>query len=157
MIGRKSLAVGLVASALGGGCGTVDNLRQPTVAPVRNPDATVCRVYGGVRGDWAAMSAYPWDRVTCTADYLLVPMMGIDLFFTFVGDTFTLPYTIGTEAWRLVGNPTPHDDSVRSAPVVTGTAPLNTTPVPVAGTPAPVAGDRVIPGSAAVKPALPRQ
>ncbi len=160
MVGRKSLAAALLASAIGGGCGTVDNLRQPTVAPTSNPDAPICRVYGGVRGDWAAMSTYPWDKVTCTADYLLVPIMGFDLIFTFVGDTFTLPYTAGTEIWRLVGHPKPRDYSLHHPVVVVPVGhktPTNVAPVPVGNSPAPTNTERAIPDSETSKFALPPQ
>ena len=97
---RTPLAVLLAATLLGGGCGTIDNLRRPAVAPANAPSAPVCRVYGGVRGDWAVISDYPWESVETYLDYVTVPLLAAgDLVFDVIGDTLTLPYT-AVEVYR---------------------------------------------------------
>lgn len=97
---RTPLAVLLAATLLSGGCGTIDNLHYPAVAPANAPSAPVCRVYGGVRGDWAVISDYPWKPVVTYLDYVTVPLLAAgNLVFDVIGDTLTLPYT-AVEAYR---------------------------------------------------------
>jgi uncharacterized protein YceK len=101
---RIPLAVALALALLGSGCGTLDNVNRPTHPPPGNPEAPVCRVYGGVRGDWALISEYPLSQTTVYADYVAIPVLaGINLFFSAVGDTITLPYTIVEELRRAFG------------------------------------------------------
>jgi hypothetical protein len=98
---RTSLALVLVLAAVGGGCGTLDNVKRPTVAPPHKPDAPVCRVYGGVRSDWDIIWDYPLSRAPSPVDYVAIPVLAAgDLFFAFVGDTLTLPYTAYEEVRR---------------------------------------------------------
>lgn len=99
---RTPLALVLVA-LFGGGCGTMDNIQRPSRAPAGNPDAPVCRAYGGVRGDWSIMSQYQWDHTASYLDYVFIPLLaGADICFDIVGDTLTLPYTLTAEARRAL-------------------------------------------------------
>lgn len=112
MTGRSALAAAVALAGLGGGCGTVDNIRRPVLPPPNNPNAQVCRVYGGVRGDWAVMAEYPWGNAPTFLDYIVVPAMAVaDLALTGVGDTVTLPYTAAAEARRAL------DHSAASSPL----------------------------------------
>jgi uncharacterized protein YceK len=103
---RTSLALIPAVALLCAGCGTMDNVKRPAIAPPTNPDAKVCRAYGGVRGDWEVISEYPWGRAETPLDYVVVPLLaGGDLFFTALGDTLTLPYTLVEEGRRAFARP----------------------------------------------------
>ena len=102
LFGRRSLVAATVLAALSSGCGTVDNIRRPVMPAPNSTNAQVCRVYGGVRGHWDAITDYSWHETPCVLDYALLPVMAaVDLGLSAVGDTFTLPYTVGAEVWRL--------------------------------------------------------
>lgn len=104
---RTTLVLVLVAAAASGGCGTLDNIQRPCVAPPEKPDGKVCRLYGGVRGDWAIVSEYPLSRAPSPVDYVAIPVLAAgDLFFDVVADTLTLPYTAYEEARRAFFPPT---------------------------------------------------
>lgn len=119
-----ALALVSVAAALGAGCGTVHNCKSPTYPPPGNPDASVCRVYGGVRGDVAVMAELPWRHLPTYLDYVTIPVMcAVDLVCTGVGDTVTLPYTGWAElrrAFRDPPAPTPAVVEVAPAPPAPG-------------------------------------
>lgn len=116
MAGR-TLALGLLTAVLGGGCGTVHNCKQPTYSPPANPDAPVCRVYGGIRGDAAVMLQLPWRNLPSYLDYVVIPAMcAIDLVCTAAGDTVTLPYTGWAEVRRAFFDPPPPEPTVERAP-----------------------------------------
>lgn len=138
---RTSLALVLVLAALGGGCGTLDNVKRPCVAPPHNPDAPVCRIYGGVRSDWDIIWDYPLSQAPTPVDYVAIPVLAAgDLFFAFVGDTLTLPYTAYEEVRRAFFPPAA---ASQFAPVVvTESAPVplpQPAPVPAPTTPTPTA------------------
>ncbi|HEY1188523.1 MAG TPA: YceK/YidQ family lipoprotein [Gemmata sp.] len=97
----------------------MDNIRRPVYPPGQNStDDQVCRVYGGVRGHWGEIADYPWRDAPTVLDYIVIPAMAIvDLGLTAVGDTFTLPYTIGVEVWRATH---PNGKTSESFPVVEG-------------------------------------
>lgn len=117
----------VILSASGAGCGTVDNVRRPVLRPAPNtPDDKLCRVYGGLRGHWDAITDYPWRNPPTWLDYVVIPAMAIvDLGLTAVGDTFTLPYTVGAEVWRAL-HP---EGKAPSAPLVVE-VPVVPVPVP---------------------------
>ena len=125
---RTTLALGLAVAAMSGGCGTVTNLKQPTHPPALNPDAPVCRVYGGVRADAVAMVHLPWSHMPSYIDYGILPVMCvIDLVCTTVGDTVTLPYTVGSEIDRAFFPPKsrpPLPTKPNPAPVVAPEPPV---------------------------------
>jgi uncharacterized protein YceK len=101
---RTPLVLVLATTLLGGGCGTISNVKCPTYPPTGNPNARICRAFGGVRDDWAIMSEYPLSKAPTYADYVLIPLMaGIELCFTVAGDTVTLPYTVVEEIRRAYG------------------------------------------------------
>ena len=101
MCGRKMLVGAALVAALGGGCGTVDNVRRPVYPLPNSSNAQVCRIYGGVRGDFGVMTEYPWRTTPSVIDYVALPAMaGVDLVLSAIGDTITLPYTCGVEVWR---------------------------------------------------------
>lgn len=93
---RAAVGGGLATVALlGGGCGTVRNLEEtagPKCVPEMPPDAPMKRVYGGVRSDWAEFRRDPEPSHTGTRLSTL-----IDLSFSAVGDTLTLPYVLAWE------------------------------------------------------------
>jgi hypothetical protein len=96
----------LAIALLGGGCGTLQNVNCPAVAPADNPNAPVCRVYGGARGDWAIISEYPLSESPSYADYVVIPVMAAGhLVFDVIGDTVTLPYTAVEEVRRAFYRP----------------------------------------------------
>ena len=127
---RPPLALVLAAAVLSGGCGTLDNVTRPTVAPADSPGAPVCRAYGGVRGDWAVMSEYPWDRTTSYIDYAVLPLLAAGtLLFDVVGDTVTLPYTAVEEVRRAFYRPAaPSGFAPVVVPEAVTAAPPATTP-----------------------------
>jgi hypothetical protein len=112
------LALVPLGAVLSGGCGTLNNIQRPAFPPPESPNAPVCRAYGGVRGDWATMSEYQWSRTASYLDYAIIPLLAAgDLFFTGVGDTFTLPYTLVEEGRRAFSSP----------PASTGSGPASAT------------------------------
>jgi uncharacterized protein YceK len=142
---RRILLVLVFAAVLAGGCGTLENVKRPTFPPAKKPDAPVCRVYGGVRMDWATMTDYDWSHTASYLDYVLVPILAvIDLALDVGGDTVTLPYTVIAEARRATRRPGADEPPVD--PAATPIAPGLPAPgaPPPAGTPpllgAPVSG-----------------
>ena len=108
MARRTMLVFALTAGALG--CGTIHNVKHPTRPPAGNPNASVCVIYGGLRGDWEAITEYNWKEPPSYADYVVVPLLcALDLLLTAGGDTVTLPYTVGGEVARFV-RPSPSPD-----------------------------------------------
>jgi hypothetical protein len=94
MTHRLPLALALAAALLGGGCGTIHNIRLPTVEPPDAPTAKVCRIYGGIRGDVPIIFDYPLSKSTELIDYVAIPLLAAnDIVWSTVGDTITLPYT----------------------------------------------------------------
>lgn len=142
MTGRGAL-VAVTLAALAGGCGTVHNCRRPTLPPADAPGADVCRAYGGVRGDWDAITDYPWRTTPSWLDYVVVPALAAtDLGFTAFGDTITLPYTAVAEVRRALAGPGATSappprpaERVDVAPVPPG--PAVPPPLPAAGVPGP--------------------
>jgi hypothetical protein len=125
MLRRTPLALVLIAALVGGGCGTMDNVKRPTFPPPQNSQAPVCRFYGGVRGDWTLATEYPWSRTPSYLDYVIIPvMMVINLGLDVAGDTVTLPYTLVAEGRRAYGSPSSSAEPTGSAPVApeSGTA-----------------------------------
>gem|GEM_PF-4261622 len=101
MYQRSFPVIGLVAALLSSGCGTMTNLKQPVLPPAGNPDAQVCRIYGGLRSDFSSVVHYPWAKTPSYIDYVVLPLMAtVDLCFTLAGDTLTLPYPIYAETRR---------------------------------------------------------
>ena len=123
MTGRRTFVLGLAVAALSAGCGTMGNLKRPAVAPASAPDAPVCRIYGGVREDWAVMSQYQWNPVVSYLDYVVLPVLAAGgLTATFLGDTLTSPYTLAVEARRALGGSAPPDPPQTAAPEVSSSA-----------------------------------
>jgi uncharacterized protein YceK len=132
MTHRTPLALALAVALLGGGCGTIHNLKQPTVAPPDAPTAPVCRAYGGVRGDWPVIWDYPLSQTKEYVDYVLIPLWAtVDLAFSAFADTFTLPYTAAAELRRALDRPA-KEPVAEFTPVV-----VSESPVPIPTTPAP--------------------
>jgi hypothetical protein len=132
---RTQLARVLTAALLSGGCGTVNNLNKPAIAPADNPSAPVCRAYGGLREDWDAFWNYPWDETTPYADYVFIPLLAVGNFcFDVVGDTLTLPYTTVEEIRRALHRPALSSGYVPVA--VPDNVPVAPAPPPATGTPA---------------------
>ncbi len=102
MAGRRTFAaLGLAATLLSGGCGTMDNVKRPTLPPPNKPDAKVCRIYGGLRGDFSVMTEFQQSSITSFLDYIVLPVLATtDLALDVVGDTITLPYTAVAEIRR---------------------------------------------------------
>ena len=102
----RGVVVALGLAVLGCGCGTVHNVRRPTLPPAESPGAEVCRVYGGVRGDWDAATDYPWRTTPTWVDYVVLPALAtVELGLTALGDTVTLPYTVVAEVRRALAGP----------------------------------------------------
>ena len=103
MMFRVAAAVWLAVPVACAGCGTVGNFTRLTPAdPVPEsvvnpppPVAPLYRVYGGVRGDVAAVRALRWDQEYSFLNYAVAPVLALDILFSFAGDTVTLPYTLG--------------------------------------------------------------
>jgi hypothetical protein len=136
---RTSIALVLTVALTSAGCGTFQNVKRPCVPPPGNPDAPVCRIFGGVRSDWASMREYPLTQTTHYADYVVLPlMMAGDLVLVTVGDTVTLPYTAYEEVRRAYFPPDPSTEG--SQPVPKGSlankTKSNATPTTAATTPA---------------------
>ena len=111
---RTLLALVLTAAAQSGGCGTIYNIKQPAVAPPDRPGADLCRVYGGVRGDWDNFWHYPWNPATPHVDYVCIPLLAAcNLFLDGVGDTITLPCTAVKAMRRALA----HSSASASAPI----------------------------------------
>lgn len=99
-------AVGCVLATLAllsGGCGTIQNLQQttgPKDVPEIPPDAPMKRVYGGVRSDWSELAGRrePGSPSAGTGSSLSAL---VDLPFSAVGDTLTLPYVLAWETGFL--------------------------------------------------------
>ena len=103
---RLPFALVLSAALACAGCGTLHNVKLPAVAPPESPNAPVCRAFGGVRGDWAIMTEYPWKRTPYYVDYVVLPVLaGVVLFLDGAGDAVTLPYTVVEEARRAFYRP----------------------------------------------------
>src|SRR5579871_4117070 len=92
MFHRAIRLLGLAVFALlGGGCGTVGNLRPPGESVAGDPEK---RVYGGIRSDLDHVQ-YNLDSSKPRMLFPLAVALGLfDLPFSFVGDTLTLPYTL---------------------------------------------------------------
>ena len=124
MAGRVAFVLGLVATTALSGCGTLDNVKRPITPPPANPDAPVCRVYGGVIGEVQVMSQFKKESIETPLDYVIIPLLGtIDLALTLGGDTVTLPYTIYAEVRRLIRRS-------ETAPAPTGGPAPSSEPVP---------------------------
>jgi uncharacterized protein YceK len=131
MVGRATFVVGAALAAATAGCGTLDNIKRPAVAPPSNPNAPVCRVYGGVTGEFKVIASFPKESIATPLDYVIIPVLAtIDLALTVVGDTVTLPYTIGVEVRRAVrpssGTPPPPPEATNAPvppPVTSNAAP----------------------------------
>ena len=91
----KAVATLTLCAALSGGCGTLYNLPPPGPAPFLGPGDHGSRTYGGVREEWEVLmgknNTQDYDRI-----YRMVaaPFLALDLPFTLIGDTITLPYTL---------------------------------------------------------------
>jgi uncharacterized protein YceK len=105
---RTAMVLGFISIALlCGGCGTVENLQEAT-QPSHHFDASWKTVYGGVSIDYAHL-------LECRDVTFKNPhdpwLMILDLPFTLIGDTITLPYTLAYELGLLGVNsayePTP--------------------------------------------------
>jgi uncharacterized protein YceK len=139
---RTSSALVLTVALLSAGCGTLDNVNRPAVAPPNNPDAKVCRIYGGVRSDFSTMLDYPWSHTVSFVDYVTVPVLAVlALGFDVVFDTITLPYTAYEEIYRVVKRP---ESSTNYVP---GVAPPQAPGTPPAPGAAPLPPPRPVTGS----------
>jgi uncharacterized protein YceK len=95
---RTALVLGFISIVLlGGGCGTVENLQEAT-QPSHHFDASWNTVYGGVSKDYAHLQESRDVTFKNPHDPWL---MLLDLPFTLIGDTITLPYTIAYELGLL--------------------------------------------------------
>jgi uncharacterized protein YceK len=59
-----------------------------------------CGVYGGVRSDCRAIYEFATTPPHCVPPVLLIPMLAVDLPFSMVGDTVTLPLTVSCSMRR---------------------------------------------------------
>ena len=125
MAHRTLAALVLAGALLSAGCGTLDNVNRPAVAPPNNPNAKVCRIYGGVRSDVSTITTYPWSHTVSPVDYVTVPVLAVlALGFDVVFDTITLPYTAYEEVYRAVARPESSTNYVPGvAPQSPGTPP----------------------------------
>ena len=94
MNGRFAAILAFVSSTLlSGGCGTFENLREAT-PPKDSCDVSLKTVYGGVRSDCSYLAEWANPKGP-EPKYLL--LTALDLPFTLIGDTITLPYTLAYE------------------------------------------------------------
>ncbi len=138
MAGRAAFVLGLVATAAVSGCGTLDNIKRPVTPPPANPDAPVCRVYGGVIGEVHVMSQFKKESIASPLDYVIIPLLGtIDLVLTAGGDTVTLPYTIYAEVRRLIrrSEPAPAPPGGPAPPPPEAVPPPSSEPLPPPASP----------------------
>jgi hypothetical protein len=139
MAHRTTLALVVSLALACAGCGTLENVKRPCFPPPDAPTASLCKVYGGVRGDWDIIMDYPWERTDSFLDYVTVPpLAAFDLFFALVGDTITLPYTGYEEVRRAYYGPSgpPGRDSNFVPVVVSETASPAPQPAATVQTPA---------------------
>lgn len=129
MCGRKMFVGAALLAALASGCGTIDNVRRPVYPLPNSTNVQVCRVYGGVRGDFSVMTEYPWRTTPSIIDYVVLPLMAVfDLALSTAGDTVTLPYTGGVEVWRWFRPDPPPRQVLIEPPPKPATVPV---PVPL--------------------------
>ncbi|MBN9122180.1 MAG: hypothetical protein J0I06_24080 [Planctomycetes bacterium] len=152
---RTLLVLVLAATALSGGCGTIANVNRPVVAPPNNPDAPVCRIYGGVRSDWDAFWHYPWSNTTPYVDYVAIPLLAVvNLALDGAGDTITLPYTAVESMRRALRRPDASSGYVPIAATAPAQEPVAPA-VPPAPAPLPVPRPGPVPAAPPVPPPLP--
>jgi uncharacterized protein YceK len=83
------------------GCGTVDNLCLPNPESGKIP----LHVYGGVEADMDFLTEeHPRSE---TVKAVFTPLTILDLPLSFVGDTVTLPVTLGASMWPTKGQQQP--------------------------------------------------
>jgi hypothetical protein len=138
MLPRPLALVLTLTAALSGGCGTMINVKNPTVAPPHKPDAQVCTIYGGVIGDCKAFMEFPWKKKEYL-DYVMIPILAtITISLDVVADTITLPYTTYETIRRMYRKP--DNGSASGTVTVQGAVPAGTAPAPLpAPTPVPSA------------------
>lgn len=108
-MGRAWRAAALLSVAgLLSGCGTVANLAVGARDGWKN-----ARIYGGVRRDvqsaedWLAHSWIPLEKMELQQDLgsaVGVGLVGLDVPFSAIGDTLTLPITIPASIWGSTRN-----------------------------------------------------
>ena len=122
---RTALVLGFVSIALlCGGCGTVENLREAT-PPKYNTGESWKTVYGGVQKDYSYISECRDVDFKNPHDPWLVIL---DLPFTLIGDTITLPYTVAYELGLLGVNSGSSPQDYRTDP---GAMPTNIEQLPL--------------------------
>lgn len=96
---------------LSGGCGTAHNLNSSSgwslpVGPGQEspPTPSVTRVYGGVREDYASLTGMKWNDEYSFLNLFFIPLYLVDLPLSAVGDTLTLPLSIGAEVTSSINN-----------------------------------------------------
>lgn len=121
MTGRTLAGLGFVLALVASGCGTASNLNPPTQSSgEERPRQT--RVYGGVRQSWADLKGLDFSDVACINLYFL-PFYLADLPLSLIGDTLTLPYTVGVEVHRAItGYYFPKDRPSAAPPAPVGNA-----------------------------------
>jgi uncharacterized protein YceK len=96
------------------GCGTVHNLNPAGETLIKGPGQDeppkTTRVFGGVRSDWKGMNTLNWNDEYSFLNFVVLPLYVADLPLSLIGDTVTLPYTVGCEiglfGWRCIYEPT---------------------------------------------------
>ena len=99
MRSRTALLFGLsMFAAISCGCGTLNNLPPPGPAPLLDPGDPGSRTYGGVRAELECFRVSKCDPEDThpkkEISKLFLPAVIVDLPFTLIGDTITLPYTL---------------------------------------------------------------
>jgi len=83
------------------GCGTVNNLTRPNqLSQEYAPTEPVRQVYGGVRAEWSELNRWGYEPEAVPFALIFKAATCIDLPFTVIGDTLTLPFTIAADVQR---------------------------------------------------------
>jgi uncharacterized protein YceK len=98
-----AVMVSVIVASVATGCGTVHNLVHPTeLAQEVTPGEPVRQIYGGVNAEWTSLKKWDYEPEAVPFALLFKAATCIDLPFTLIGDTLTLPYTIPADVRRSI-------------------------------------------------------